>query len=107
MRKHYLILFFLLLILAVPAFGKAMEPIDHSAKSILFEIIENGVISSKRASLEFSASSVDRKTWAECKFSILTINDDTKRIEIDAYYASTTESTIRSLQVDSDTVSFE
>jgi hypothetical protein len=96
-----------LLFVALPVFGQAKQSAYHSAHSILFEIIEDGVISSKRVSLEFAANAVDRTTWAECRIIIITINDDKQRIELDAYYSSTDQSTIKNLQIDSDVVSFE
>jgi hypothetical protein len=97
----------LILIVALPAFGQAKEPVYHSARSILLEIIEDGVISSKRVSLEFAANAVDGTTWAECRIIIITINNDKKCIELDAYYSSTDQSTIKNLQIDSEIVSFE
>jgi len=92
-----------LLVVVLPVFGQAREPAYHSAHSILFEIIEDGVISSKRVSLDFAAS----ETWAECRITIITINDDKKRIELDMYYSSTDQGTIKNLKVDSEVVSFE
>lgn len=75
----------------------------HSAHSILFEIIEDGVISSKRVSLDFDAN----ETWAECRITIITINDDKKCIELDTYYCSTDQATVKNLRIDSEVVSFE
>lgn len=92
-----------LLVVVLPVFGQAREPVYHSAHSILFEIIEDGVISSKRVSLDFDAN----ETWAECRIIIITINDDKKRIELDTYYSSTGQATIKNLRVDSEVVSFE
>jgi hypothetical protein len=96
-----------LLVVALPVIGQAKEPVYHSAHSILFEIIEDGVISSKRVSLEFAANTVDGATWAECRIIVITRNDDRKRIELDAYYSSTDQATIKNLQIDSEVVSFE
>ena len=96
-----------LLVVALPVFGQAKEPVYHSAHSHLFEIIENGIISSKRVSLEFAANAVEGNKWAECQIIIITINDRKKRIELDSYYSSTDQSTIRNLQIDSEVVSFE
>jgi hypothetical protein len=101
MRVSRTLLFFLVVVL--PVFGQAGEPAYHSAHSILFEIIEDGVISSKRVSLDFDAN----KTWAECRITIITINDEKKRIELDAYYSSTNQATIKNLRIDSEVVSFE
>jgi hypothetical protein len=101
-----------LLVVALPVFGQAKEPVYHSAHSILFEIIEDEVISSKRVSLEFAANAVDGTTWAECRIIIITINDGKKRIELDTYYCSTDykswgQATIKNLQIDPELVSFE
>ena len=96
-----------LLVVALPVFGQAMEPVYHSAHSILFEIIEDGVISSKRVSLDIDANAVDGTTWAECRITIITINGDKKRIELDTYYSSTDQATIKNLKIDSEVVSFE
>jgi hypothetical protein len=79
----------------------------HSAHSILFEIIEDGVISSKRVSLDIDANAVNGTTWAECRITIITINDDKKRIELDTHYSSTDQATIKNLKIDSEVVSFE
>ena len=96
-----------LLVIVLPVFGQAREPVYHSAHSILFEIIEDGVISSKRVSLEFAANAVNGTTWAECRIAVITINDDKKRIELDTYYCSTDQATIKNLKIDSEVVSFE
>jgi hypothetical protein len=96
-----------LLVVALPVFGQAKEPVHHHAYSILFEIIEDGVISSKRVSLEFAANAVDGTTWAECRIAVITINDDKKRMELDTYYCSTDQATIKNLKIDSEVVSFE
>lgn len=94
---------FILVIVLLPVFGQAREPVYHSAHSILFEIIEDGVISSKRVSLDFDAN----ETWSECRITIITINDDKKCIELDTYYSSTDQATIKNLRIDSEVVSFE
>jgi hypothetical protein len=96
-----------LLVVVLPVFGQASEPVYHSAHSILFEIIEDGVISSKRVSLDFDANAVNGTTWAECRITIITINDDKKRIELDTYYSSTDQATIKNLKIDSEVVSLE
>jgi hypothetical protein len=38
---------------------------------------------------------------------VITRNDDRKRIELDAYYSSTDQVTIKNLQIDPEVVSFE
>ena len=95
-----------LLIIMLPVFGQATEPVNHSAKSILFEVIEDGVISSKRVSLDLMAHA-NGTTWAECRITIITINDNKKHIELDNYYVSTDQSTIKNLKIDSEVVSFD
>ena len=107
MKIHLLRTIVFLLVAVLPVFGQGREPVDHSAHSILFEIIEDGVISSKRVSLDFDANAVKGTTWAECRITIITINDDKKRIELDAYYSSTDRATIKNLKIDSEVVSFE
>jgi hypothetical protein len=97
----------LLFVMALPVIGQAKEPVYHDADSLLFEVIEDGVISSKRVSLSFGANAVDGDTWAECRIAIITKNDDKKRIELDIYYSSTDQRTIRNLQIDSEVVSFD
>jgi hypothetical protein len=88
--------------------GWAWEPISHRSDPILFEVIENGEISSKRVSLEFDAwESVQNEASAECRITIITINNDKKRIELDTYYASTDQTTIKNLRIDPEMVSFE
>ena len=96
-----------LLILALPVFAQAKEPVYHSAHSILFEILEDGKISSKRASLDFDASNVKGILWAECRITIFTINDNKKHIEADNYYCSTEQASITNLTINSDKVSFD
>jgi hypothetical protein len=90
----------------LPVSGQARDPVYHSAKSILFEVIEDGVISNKRVSLDLAASA-GGTTWAECRITIITINDNKKHIELDNYYVSTDQSTIKNLKIDSKVVSFD
>jgi len=104
-RLSITILFFLVVFL--PVFGQAKEPVYHSAHSILLEIVEDGVVSSKRVSLELAANAVDGAMWAECRIVMIRINDDKKRIELDSYYVSTDQATIRNLQIDPEAVSFD
>ncbi len=100
-------LLFLLVLVALPVFGQARDPVHHSSDPILFEIIEDGVISNKRVSLEFDANEVKGTKWAECRITIITINNDKKRIELYMYYASTERATIRNLDISSKAISFE
>lgn len=95
-----------LLVVMLPVFGQANEPVNHSAKAILFEVIEDGVISSKRVSLDLMAHA-NGITWAECRITIITINDNKKNIELDNYYVSTDQSTIKNLKIESEVVSFD
>jgi hypothetical protein len=96
-----------LFILVLPVFAQAGEPVYHSAHSILFEIIEDGAISSKRVSLDFDANNVDGTIWAECRITIITINNNGKQIQTDNYYTSTDQATIRNLIIDPDKVSLD
>lgn len=96
-----------ILVMFCPVFGQASETIYHSSDPILFEIIENGVISNKRVSLEINANNLHRTQWAECLITIITINDEKKRIELNMYYSSTEYATIRNLSISSKAISFE
>lgn len=97
----------LLLTMVCSAFGQASEPIHHSSDPILFEIFENGVISNKRVSLEINAHNANGTQWAECLITVITINNEKKRIELYMYHASTDDATIRNLSVSSKAISFE
>ena len=99
------LIFFLIMVCS--AFGQASEPIYHSSDPILFEIVENGVISNKRVSLEINANNVNGTQWAECLITVITRNDEKKRIELNVYYSSTDHATIRNLSVSSNAISFE
>ena len=68
-------------IMLLPVFLQASE-YYHSAHSILFEVIEDGAISSKRVSLDFDANNVNGTLWAECRVAIITINKDKKHIDL-------------------------
>jgi hypothetical protein len=99
--------FLFLLISVLPAFSHASEAVYHSVPSILFEIIEDGLISSKRVSLDVDANAVNGTTWAECRITIITINDDKKRMELDTYYCSTDQGTIKNVKIDAEMVSLD
>ena len=96
-----------LFILVLPVFAQTEEPVYHSAQSILFEIIEDGAISSKRVSLDFDANNVNGTIWAECRITIITTNNNEKQIQTDNYYTSTDQATIRNLIIDPGKVSFD
>lgn len=96
-----------LLVVACPAYGQASEPIYHTADPILFEIIENGVISNKRVSLELQANKRDGTQWAQCLITIVTTDSKNKRMELNAYYASTDQATIRNLSISPTAISFD
>ena len=96
-----------LLVMVCPVFGQASESIYHDSDPILFEVIENGVISNKRVSLEVKAGSEKGTQWAECLITVITINNEKKRIELYMYHASTDDATIRNLSVSSKAISFE
>jgi hypothetical protein len=97
----------LLFILILPVFAQATEPINHSAHSILFEIIEDGTISNKSVSLDFDANSVNGFIWAECRITVITTDNDKKQVQTDNYYTSTERGTIRNLRIAPDKVSFD
>ncbi len=94
-------------VLCLPVFVQATESVYHSAHSVLFEVIEDGVVSSKRVSLDIDANETKGSPWAECRISILTINDNKKRVELDNYYCSTDQGTIKDLQIEPDGISFD
>jgi hypothetical protein len=96
-----------LIVMVCPVFGQASEPMYHSSDPILFEIIENGVISNKRVSLEINANKVRGTQWAECLITVITINRENKRIELYMYHASTDDASIMNLSVSSKAISFE
>jgi hypothetical protein len=76
--------------------------IFHSVQSALFEVLENGVLSTKRVALGLDVSwSPDRSTWAEVRIVLVTIVHEKKRIELDSYYCSTNSApaTIENLKV--------
>jgi len=101
--RSLLLLFFL----SLPVFAQTREPVSHSAHSILFEIIEDGAISSKHVSLDFDANDVNGFIWAECRITIIKTDNNKKQIETDNYFTSTDQATIRNLTIDSDKVSFD
>jgi hypothetical protein len=107
MKNNLLKATIFLLFVTSPAVGYAKEPVYQSTHSVLLEIIEDGVISTKRVSLDFSANAVNGTMWAECRIIVITRNEDKKRMELDAYYVSTDQGTIKNLQIDNDVVSFE
>lgn len=92
-----------------PAIGQAGEPILHSSKPILFEVVENGVATKKRVSLEINAhKNANGVDWAECLIVMIETNEKTKRAELYMYRASTDNSpTIKNLDIGKLTVSFE
>ncbi len=96
-----------ILVMVCPIFGQASEPMYHSADPLLFEVIENGVISNKRVSLEINANDRNGTKWAECLITVITINNEKKRIELYMYHASTEDATIKNLSVSSKAISFE
>lgn len=107
MKINFLRPLIFLLVMLCPVFVQASEPMYHSSDPILFEIIENGVISNKRVSLEISANTVHGTQWAECLVTVITLNREKKRIELNMYSSSTDRGTIRDLSISSMTISFE
>ena len=98
-----------LLIMACPVFGQASEPILHSSDPILFEVVEDGVATSKRVSLEINAYENENGIdWAECLIAILHTDDREKRTELYMYHASTENlPTIKNLNISPLAISFE
>jgi len=96
-----------LLVMVCPVFGQASESIYHDSDPILFEVIENGVISNKRVSLEVKAGSEKGTQWAQCLITVFTINNRKKSIELNMFYALTDNATIRNLSVSAKAISFE
>ena len=97
----------LLLITVWPSYGRTSDPVFHTAGQILFEIVENGAVSKKRVSLDLRAGKKDGNQWAECLITIITRDDKNKRMEFNAYYASTDQATIRNLNISPKAVSFD
>ena len=88
--------------------SSAKEPITHSVKWLLFEVIEDGVVSDKRIALDiFATRDSNGATRAELDMAVLTIYHTSKRIALDPYHCSTEQACIRGLQIDQDAVSFE
>lgn len=90
-----------------PVFGQASESIYHDSDPILFEVIENGVISNKRVSLEVKAGGKNGTQWAQCLITVFHINNGKKSIELNMFYALTDNATIRDLSVSAEAISFE
>jgi hypothetical protein len=100
--------FFALLVGVLALSVSASEPISHSVQWLLFEIVEDGVVTNKRAALDIYASqSVNGKPWAEARVAVLTIDHAKRRVELDPFYCSTDRGTIRDLRIDDDVLSFE
>jgi len=96
-----------LLVMVCPVFGQASESIYHDSDPILFEVIENGVISNKRVSLEVKAGGKNGTQWAQCLITVFHINNGKKSIELNMFYALTDNATIRDLSVSAEAISFE
>jgi hypothetical protein len=93
--------------LSILVSGLAKDPVTHSAHTILFEVIEDGALSSKRVALDFDAYIQNGNPWIECRFAVLTINDEKEHVEVDNYNASTDQETINNAFVERDSVSFD
>ncbi len=96
-----------LLVVVCPVIGQASESIYHDSDPILFEVIENGVISNKRVALEVKAFSEKGTQRAQCLITVWTINNRKKSIDMNMFYALTDDATIRNLSVSSKAISFE
>jgi len=97
----------ILAVVVLPLHAAAEEPVTHLIQSELFEVIENGAVSNKRISLDVSALKKDGVSWAECRFVVITIDSEKKRLNVDTFSASTDSQTIRDLKVEKDVLSFE
>jgi hypothetical protein len=92
----------------LPAITEAKDPICHRINSLLFAVVENGVVSSRRVSLDIDACRGDNgRLWAEARIAILTLDASKKAFILDSYYSSTETGTVRDLNLDSSAVSFE
>ena len=109
MKIKFLSLVIFLLNMACPVFGQAGQPILHSSDPILFEIVEDGIVTNRRVSLEINAhKNADRVDWAECLIVMIESNDKKKRTELYTYRSSTDNlPTIRNLSISALAVSFE
>lgn len=98
-----------LLNMAYPVFGQAGEQILHSSDPILFEVVEDGVTTNKRVSLEINAhKNADGVDWAECLIVMIESNNKKKRTDLYMYHSSTDNlPTIKNLSISPLAVSFE
>jgi len=97
----------ILLVLVLPFGAVAQEPVTHLIQSQLFEVIEDGMLSNKRISLEIFAVKKGGVSHAQCRFTVITINNERKHIYLDTFAASTDDQSIRHLKIEEDALSFE
>ena len=97
----------ILVVVAFPLGAVAKEPVTHLIQSELFEVIEDGLLSNKRISLEIFAVKKDGVSHAQCRFAVITINNERKHLYLDTFTASTDDQSIKDLRIEEDTFSFE
>ena len=79
----------------------------HDSYTMFFEWIENGVSGGQFVALKFSAEALqDGTTWADCKYAVIHVNKDKRNSDLNMYYYSTDEKTIKDLSVTPTSVSF-
>ena len=92
----------------LPTITEAKDPTCHRINSLLFAVVENGIVSSRRVSLDIDACRDENgRLWAEARIAILTMDAAKKGFILDSYYCSTETGTLRDLNIDSSLVSFE
>ena|SRR2546425_9463577 len=92
----------------LPAITEAKDPTCHRINSLLFAVVENAVVSSRRVALDIDACLADKgRLWAEARIAILTLDTAKKGFILDSYYCSSETGTLRDLNIDSSSVSFE
>lgn len=108
MNINFSRLLLILFVTTCPAFAQAADPIYYSTTyPILFEIIENGVVTNRHVSLQLTANKKDGAQWAECLITMITGDSKNKRMELSAYYTSTDQETIRNLSITPKAISFD
>jgi len=80
----------------------------HNSDTTFFEWIENGVGGTQFVALKFNAEEEqDGTKWAECIYTVIYLNKETKRSELNMYHVSTNDKTINNLSVSPKSVSFD
>ena len=110
MNINYLKVLIFFLVMFSPVYGQSSEAIYHQSEQMLFQVIENGVVSGQIVSLKFNANEVNNIQWAECLITIITPNNTTKHLELQNWYTSSSTGdlpTIKNLDISSKAISFE